>query len=414
MMPEAGTEDDSQNRDGENGEPTLVSARSWSTRLKIIAALVVIASVSAITAKVVDWVFTDHSKYSYNVDTNRDAIDKKRDFPGGTYLAKDGMQRVPSPPTGDSCAGRYLWAQAFQAADVGSTLVRLNVTAKQDHNVQITDIRLDEPTKETLSPSATVLDCPGGGGNEAVSAAFVDLDAGTVRYFNGTTKREVPLNVAVAPGATEAINVLATANQSSWSYRLKVDLIVDGKRITETIDKGGQPFLTIAGTNLKRYRWLNDRWTDTNSQPPTTTSPGSVDPCSLLSVADVAKALPRATSRRTDPQSTTGTAGAPITASMCVFTDGRGSVVQVNLTDTRSDDEARREYEQQVLLAFRDQQPKVLGGYRGPANQVGSRVMILHGRTVLDVIITRFNGRAQPGDEALATSLSRQADQRLP
>lgn len=94
-----------------------------------------------------------------------DAIDSRHKLGGGEYLFPGPIQDMGPPPSdADTCYDRYRWAHSKGGLDVGSTVSRVSITAKQGHSVQVVGVE-KIPVGERKTPAiGSMVTCGGKGG----------------------------------------------------------------------------------------------------------------------------------------------------------------------------------------------------------------------------------------------------------
>lgn len=387
-------------------------------QLKKILPIAVVAAVTAaataagagFSEKISAFLF---GEYEIETLTNIDQIDAV-DKPGGEYLFPVAIQDIGSPPGGlDTCTGRYLWAREKKAIDASSTLARIAITAKRGHNLQL--IAVDKvPMEEPTGPSVGSMVTCGGKGGPPVRHVALDLDTGRNAYFDGEGDEPKELNLSIDPGKTEVVDVLATTERHHWSYKVKLTLLVDGKREEVLVDDDGRPFQTTGSSNARFYRWANEQWFDvtpgSGGELPAPNVPVTLpNACSIVSQQELKGVLGKSFKVHSDFPSEPSTTenGRIVVTSFCNQVSPDLDSVQVSLTEARDAQEAGKEFTDQLKLIDPENKAKDLAGFEGAKSVGHADVVFLKGTRILRVNITRSGNEANRMDQKHVITLAR-------
>jgi hypothetical protein len=407
---------DAQTPTGDEPPPTT------KRKIKALAWAVTLAMAVGAGTWAASHVLSGIDRYDTTVTTNLDAIESARNLGGGEYLFNIPIQDVGTPPGGlDTCNGRYTWAHEKHGIDAGSTLMRISISARKDHEIRLVGVQKTKASSK--SPSVgSLTTCPGRGASPVRHISY-NLDTDEKVFFDGESEEPVDLNLPIEGGKTEVIDLQAVTEQHLWSYKLELTLIVDGEKVKEIIDDSGKPFITSAATNAKHYRWIENEWIDVTpgsgaAQKPV--SPGVKvslpDACSLVT-ADEAKGVMGKELKVADnfkgdwsPSQT----GRQVYVDFCSYATDDMDSVQITATESESRNLAEDEYGEVLKQVDPDGKARDLAGFTGNAKIIGGTTAVFHRnkRTVM-VVIVRKGNILDPLDERYVTRLMMIAAQRV-
>lgn len=356
--------------------------------------------IAAILAGLSTWLVTS---WTDNVDTydvstlhDADAINSTEQFGGKEYLFPGPINDVKPPPILDqnTCKGRYTWAHEQGAIDVSSTLARVTIRAKKDHDVVLVGARR-VPAGEAKSPAiGSLLSCPGKGGPPAKHLYF-NLDNDSVAYYDGKAAQPVDLNLPIAGGATEVLDIVASTEQKDWAYNIELTLTVDGEQKTELIDNNGKPFRTTPGINAKQYQWIDRKWVDVATliiKPPPANMTAA---CSVVTSTEASSVLGlKLTTERNNP----GTKlNADYSVSSCAYRGPNEETLQITFVDASSPATAKQRFNFDLAAVGGPAVAKDLTGFPGAKIINGADVLMLRADKVLRLNLSR-KGRVDPLD----------------
>jgi hypothetical protein len=190
--------------------------------------------------------------YSISVDPNPPSIEDVGASGTLAYVFRPGEK----PPTPDSWGSNdfhapcHEWVLAHGGYDYGQTLIEV-VIASQHSQVVVESIEPD--VRKPLPPERMeVFRC---GGGDIMVGRYLTIDLSTGRtIFRYATLEDPAVKTApftgllVKPGDAEKVQILAQLGDSGGltQWRLKLNLIVDGARVTGYIDNDGKYFNAVA------------------------------------------------------------------------------------------------------------------------------------------------------------------------
>lgn len=384
----------------DESDDTPKKPASWLKRLTWIAASTVVAALAAAGVK---WVTDNVDAYHIATTTDVDAIDATARFALKEYLVSRPIQDIGPPPVeANTCNGRYKWAHDQGAVDVSTTSARVTISAKKDHQVQVIGIRRIAVGDRKSPEVGSLLSCPGRGG-PPVRHLYLNLDNDEQAYYDGESNQPQEINIPVEGGKTEVLDVMASTDSYDWSYKIQLTLRVDGKDVTKTVDDGGQPFRTTAPTNAKRYEWIDDRWFDTTSgatPPQPKTNVKIPDACTLLSDKEASAVLGESLQVKDHfvPVPANSGSGLVVAASLCTHESPRQDSVQVSLTGTQSEDDAKKEFDYMLSQLDPTNVAQDFAGYSGAKVVGGNLVVMVRGNKILQITIIRQGNKQDPLD----------------
>jgi hypothetical protein len=211
----------------------------WRSRgvkwIGTVAAAAVLALFTAMATgvggKIADF-FTKGSLYEVAVEPNVDVFE---DNSVHYFFAKDSPEELSDPPADTHTWGKFWeWAKSNGGLDLYFTGFRLSVLARtapvivQGMEVVIVE-RL--PTMEGISATSP------SGGPLSVQGMIVDLPTRTIGPVLNATgdglsvgSEESGYAFSVEPGKTELFYILGQASRSNFAWRLRLHLLVDGKK----------------------------------------------------------------------------------------------------------------------------------------------------------------------------------------
>jgi hypothetical protein len=179
-------------------------------------------------------------------------------FPRGT------AKTLPPPPEG-ACSLRHEWAHTNGGQDLGATVAEFTV-ASQTATVVAESAELDV-VEASPADAGDVLGCHTGDIIEG-RLLKIDLHRGSMEFEywqpDGGNVKNAPFGLLIKPGEAEKVQVWAKCGgvnetcQQTYRWRLKLNLLVDGKRVEKVVDNEGDPFVTAGASAIGRdvyYAW---------------------------------------------------------------------------------------------------------------------------------------------------------------
>jgi hypothetical protein len=241
----------------------------WLTYLGgLVLAAVVGSVVEAVFSPIRHWLSGAFGWKPIHVHVERDPKIIWAEFPPWI----EAMVWLPEQPTQDpplDCRDWNEWASASGGCDAVKTTLRITVQAKENAAVLIESVLVDraegpEPYKPVTTGVVAV--CPVGGADVNPKRLDIDLEmdppVGEWLDEDGQRLRE-RRQISLARRETDQFLVWAHAENGDHRWTLRLNLLVNGRRQTFTIDDGGKPFRTIGRHGLAAFTWYGDTW----SQP---------------------------------------------------------------------------------------------------------------------------------------------------
>ncbi|MFI9234877.1 hypothetical protein [Streptomyces sp. NPDC053079] len=210
--------------------------------------------IAYLTTHIEDWSKPEES-VAVSVETNPAKV--------GTF-GNQGISGVLPPgkklatAPGPGCDGFHPWLQANDGIDAGVSKIQVLVEGKASGQVQISNLRVIVLGKETPS-SGVLVRCPSAGGAN-LRTIQIDLDRSLpkIQYLD---KEGRPFGFTVEKGEVETFLVTATAEKARYSWRLEMDITVDGERKTVRVQNNGKPFQTAPDPHAGGWTWnYKDSW----------------------------------------------------------------------------------------------------------------------------------------------------------
>lgn len=161
------------------------------------------------------------------------------------------LKQLPRPPLTGFCGPLYTWVHANGGNDRQVTVTEF-IIAAQSSQVIADSIQLE--IESTAATAGETIRC-GGGDLLPGRYLFVDLDSGAAELYTSATgdgATRTPFRLLIKPGDAERIQMIATTKSDQpivYRWRLKLNLVVNGQRVTKIVDNNSQPFVTIANCN---------------------------------------------------------------------------------------------------------------------------------------------------------------------
>jgi hypothetical protein len=158
---------------------------------------------------------------------------------------------LPPRPADGEFVECYEWAHANGGEDKGVTVAQFTITA-QTAQVVAESIQLEVLETNPL-PTGTEWSC---GGGDILPGRFLDvkINTGKIDFFYGSEEtdevKHAPFGLLVKPGEAEKVQVLGHFTEEApkkriYTWRLKLNLVVNGKKYTKLVDNDGVPFKTV-------------------------------------------------------------------------------------------------------------------------------------------------------------------------
>ncbi len=358
--------------------------------------------------------------YDVHALTDRDAIislNPQISNYGGEYLFSEPIQQIGSPPSGtNTCDGRHQWAKQHNGVDVEITVGRISVSAAEGNQVTIIGAKPLVIGERQFPAVGSIASCPGRGGGPRILG--INLDTGKASFADNVDDpaSENFTAIPVPAGSTYDFDFVATTQQHRWSYRIQLVLNVNGEIVTREVDDDGRPFQTTARSNGRSYQWVDGQWQDvtpggdSDNQASTGVPPNPRDnqnPCKIVSSMDVASELGSPVQVMLFGGPAPGTSGYPITAYTCVHNAKNGDMIQVDYVEANNAQQARAEFEKQLLLRDTKRTARDVPGYGGTAKLVdNSSLAILRGIKFLIISRTLAPGASSDDNAALLGRLA--------
>jgi hypothetical protein len=353
--------------------------------------------------------------------TDFDAMESRDKLAGGQYLFRSPIQDVGPPPVdADSCYDRYHWAHSNGAIDVDATLVHVTITVAKGHSLRIVGAQR-KPAEPPKSPTVGHIATCGGKGGPPVRHIYMNLDNGEKAYYDGHDPEPKELDIPIDQAEAGVIDIQSSTLDHDWTYRIELVAVVDGKQQTITIDDNGMPFRTTSQTNARQYRWIDHQWLDITSGEAakatsgTNTAVNLPDACKVVTQEDAKGVLGGAFTRGMYSPPTAGQldTGLQISVSNCEHVSQNASV-QVSVMEPSDSQKTQELFDYLLKKADARNEAKDLAGYGGKAKIIGGvRVLMAHNNRILDISITRNNGRADPLDVKYVETLLRIGAERM-
>ena len=201
--------------------------------------------------------FTKGNPYEVSVEANLDAY---RSQAGPHFLFPvSSPNELTDPPSDTEESGKFWeWSRKNGGMDLYFSEFRLAVTAR---TVPVIVQGIDVEIVGMFAPMTGVSVTRPVGGQMSIQGLYVDIEkrsvGAVVNPEDGVTvgKEQDDFAFSVAPGQTELFSIVGMSCHCSW--RLELNLLVDGKKNSVQLDDMGQPFVTLssAKTTATDYRW---------------------------------------------------------------------------------------------------------------------------------------------------------------
>lgn len=183
-----------------------------------------------------------------------------------TYVIPRGPRAIGKPPPGFSWDWQT-WAHRIGGVNT-LTSIQLTLQAPSENQGQILFQGVQPEIVRRRDPlEGTAVTIPGGGATPEARVILLDLDGERVeRAYDPQVAQDEsaaarPFAFALGRGEVAVLYVDAYTQAHDVEWRLKLDFVVDGRKVSHTVDDGGRPFRTTSGERAQRHTWSGGRWT---------------------------------------------------------------------------------------------------------------------------------------------------------
>jgi hypothetical protein len=174
------------------------------------------------------------------------------------YVIPSEPAAITPPPSG-AYYRRFEWARGQNGVDADTTHIRIVLQAPSDKAVLITAF---VPVIQHRAPPmiGTHVACPVGGAETNARRLTVDLDRGLATLEDGERNMISPTMLKFARGESEAIDIVASAENGHYTWALELLLVVDGEQFTTLVPGGGKSFSTTGHRRARTMHWEQGSW----------------------------------------------------------------------------------------------------------------------------------------------------------
>jgi hypothetical protein len=247
----------------EDGEHPDAPSKRLGTRLWAACAFVVAAVAVLVIGDAYHWaknLFADEPALDITLVTDPSSWEAGRDKPHEPfeYVFTRPLAQVTKPPSG-TCYLRHRWAKALGGVDARRTEFKVVLQSDTEKPVMLQRIVLVIRARRR-SLNGIHVACPVGGATANVRKVSVDLDRSTAVFEDGEGNPLPTRLLKFNRGETEVLAVVARAEHADYEWRLRFDLLVDGKSEVAFLPGHRESFSTTGIGNARTVHWLDGRW----------------------------------------------------------------------------------------------------------------------------------------------------------
>ena len=257
---EVAVPDGSRRRTPRSGKASRRALKRHSRSKKWLGVITTVVLMPVVAPVVVGRIQTIHLPRSGAPVRIEKVSVQRSDLVGGAWVFRTALKLSPSELAAandlrQSAEGFDRWARDRGGVDPGVSMVQLVLQGNRRQTARVTNVRVVPRCQEPFS--GTLFESPPAGGDDIIKIGF-DLDNPHphAQVFTNSLKDEeyfASKTISLKLDEQQVVVVAATTEHHYCEYTLLVDVLDDGKTVSEQINNNGEPFRVSALLEPNQY-----------------------------------------------------------------------------------------------------------------------------------------------------------------